>query len=385
MNNNDEIKNLSKIKIYLYLKKLWIYEINTKEDFPKIPFNYNDLVESIIKLNRTDKLIFIYFYRKFINDMLFEEEKIIKLNNDDKNNNNLAFYFYLYLLIMDNPDIINYYYPIDYIIEINKKLKNIDKSQYQYQFIILLKIIKELIYFYEQNDYDDENESENENEELKKIKNEIEDISENIFENNNYNIKDIKSKNIDKIYIEVISGLIKTKQIENDETTNNIIKQLDLENIYITKEMFDELYKILECKEEGYIKEYEILNEDDLFCNEKLNFYYILFKYIFKNQIYIYQIPLFYKLRKFIIKQLKSNKSNYKNIIDNNIKDKLKFIIKYLLDSEYYFKKYENEIILEKEKNELIQNNDIKLKIINVNKKGMYNNNNDSKSIKVQK
>ena len=85
----------------------------------------------------------------------------------------------------------------------------------------------------------------------------------------------------------------------------NIIIQLDLESIDITKIIFDGIHDILENKEN--IFKYIILDNDDLFDNSKINFYYILLKYILKKSIFIYQIDFLMKTRGIIIKLIKSN------------------------------------------------------------------------------
>ena len=74
--------------------------------------------------------------------------------------------------------------------------------------------------------------------------------------------------------------------IINNKKNYNIINQLELENINITKIMFDELSQILNSNK-SYINEYIILKEKDLYNEKKINFYFILLKYILKNSIYI--------------------------------------------------------------------------------------------------
>ena len=55
--------------------------------------------------------------------------------------------------------------------------------------------------------------------------------------------------------------------------------------------MFNKLSNILNSKE-AYISENIISNVDDLMMDNKINFYYLLLKYILKNNIILYkQIP----------------------------------------------------------------------------------------------
>ena len=127
--------------------------------------------------------------------------------------------------------------------------------------------------------------------------------------------------------------MIKKHKFEDYEYIHDIFEQLDLENIDITNHMFDKLYKILS-KEDNFIKEYLIKNEDDLMEIKKINFYYILIKYILKSPIYIYQIPLLLNNRNYIIKLIMNNKLNRLCILRKNlskeIQERLEYIIKKL-------------------------------------------------------
>jgi hypothetical protein len=124
--------------------------------------------------------------------------------------------------------------------------------------------------------------------------------------------------------------------------TNRIIGELDLENINITKSMFNEISKDL-LSNESYINEYKITSFDDLFISNKVDFYYILFKYILKNSIYIYYIDFLNDIRKIIIKKKQNQSSNNNRKIDNNFKDKIIYIIKFFTNSDYYVEKYINQ------------------------------------------
>ena len=124
--------------------------------------------------------------------------------------------------------------------------------------------------------------------------------------------------------------------MENYENIVNILKQLDIGNINITETMFNELNKFL--NNQKYINNYYIKNIIDLDNTEIINFYYLLFKYILKNPIYIYHIKFLFQIRKNIITNIqKSNEkcqANFKN------KEQKEYVIRFLLDSEYYYLKY---------------------------------------------
>ena len=99
--------------------------------------------------------------------------------------------------------------------------------------------------------------------------------------------------------------------------------------------MFDKLLKLLN-NNKNNITEYLILNEGDLYNKKKINFYYILLKFVFKNSIYIYHISALLSTRKLILRNIKSNKILYNNIEEND-NDKFEDIIKKLVDSKYYY------------------------------------------------
>ena len=276
----------------------------------------------------------LYFKKNIINPLLYEFDKIINLDYDKVDN--ISYYFYLTLLIENNPNVIDYYFSIQFIKNINKN--NINNNN-NIKKILLSKIIIDLIKYYRGLE-----ESENNLEEIKKI----EDFNIKIIKNNknalnelnlNFSIKEIKSKTIEEIYLEIIISLIKNK-LENYQYIENLIKQLDIESIIITPKMFNEIKAQLDNTESD--KEYMISKENDLFDNKKITLYYILLKYICKEQIFIYQINFFLKTRIYIIKLIKSNSKCFENSkIDNIIKERLEYIIEKITDSKYYMKKYD--------------------------------------------
>ena len=96
---------------------------------------------------------------------------------------------------------------------------------------------------------------------------------------------------------------------------------------------------------------------------KKINFYYILFKYILKYQIYIYQIPFLLKSRKNILELIKSNLKEIKNKDIKDIYNKFEYIIDFFTDSKYY-KKYIEFNISNEEQNEsknYIKNNNLSI------------------------
>ena len=90
---------------------------------------------------------------------------------------------------------------------------------------------------------------------------------------------------------------------------------------------------------EENLRDYEIYEADDLLNIKKINFYYIFFKYVLKNQIYKNQIPFLLKIKKRILTFIKFNYniSSIINKINEPIrKEKIEFVLKFFLDLYYY-------------------------------------------------
>ena len=123
----------------------------------------------------------------------------------------------------------------------------------------------------------------------------------------NLNEDDILKKKIDEIYIEIINTLIRSKKIEYFEYAYNIFEQLDLKNISLTKIIFNGLMN-----EQNFIKDYELNYIEDLNDERKINFYYLFLEFIFKNPIYIYNVPFLLKAKNLFLELLK--KEMFKNL-----------------------------------------------------------------------
>ena len=298
--------------------------------------NYSE-ISKIIELKAIKLSLFLYFNKKNIHNILYDSEELISLNKIDLND--FSDYFYIDLLIMDEPNIINYSYSIEIIQNLNL---SINEKNGKIKKIIQSKIVIDLINNYKSNEEYNYDTDEN-------ILNSIEKRNIKIIESNiqyfkelnlNYDKNEFLLKKIDEIYIEIIIELIKTNKFSDYEYIINVINQLNLESIYITKNIFIGLYNILK---EEFIKRFIFSKIDDLSNIEIINFYFILFKYIIKNSIYLYHFPILLNTRIFILNNIKNNKIPIwilNSIKDSLIKERIDYIIKEITDSEYYFNKY---------------------------------------------
>ena len=242
-----------------------------------------------------------------------------------------SFIYYLSLLLKKQENIVNFSYVIDFI----KKIDNDNNSQNnELRKLFVSKIILYLI-----NNFEGIKESDEYNIIIDSMKKKNEKIIDNtnVFKNYNLNFENIKEISLKKLYLDILVELIKNKKLENYDFSNDILTKLDLENIDINHKMFKVLKNILE--DEKYICDYKMNSIEDFFKETKINFYYILIKYFFKNSFYIYNIPLLYKIRNTIINIIKTKRKEFLShfYFENiNLFNRFYYNIKFILDSNYY-------------------------------------------------
>ena len=238
---------------------------------------------------------------------------------------------------MINDDILHYFkISLEFIENINNMQNLINDEVYKK--VIYSKIIIDLIKYFNQ---DEENVSTENLEKIEEFNKKI--LEDNLSEFNKIiNYKGIlEDGKIDEIYSSILEKLIRNNEFKNYDDVLKILKQLDYENIYLTDSMLENLKTILNSSED-FINNYKISNIFDLINdNSKINFYYILFKYILKNAFYIYQIEFLVKFREVIIDSLKTNLEKIKDSLKpaNNNNEKIIYIIKSLDFAYYYFNK----------------------------------------------
>ena len=239
---------INKIALTLFERKKELY--SELDPFYGILRKCKDVGNLFLKkINKIDFIAIFYFGMSIIHSILYDLDDIITIIFEDMTQTCLAYIFYLNLLINDDSDVVNYKYSIDYIKILNDEQKKIKDK---YILFIKAKIIIDLITNFRNTDeyYQDEHD-----ELLKEFEYENKKImEENKNALNNFNIILDENKTIDEIYNEIIISLIKQRKFEDYENTLNIIKQLELENIYLTKTICQGLTQLFTSNEE-YINE----------------------------------------------------------------------------------------------------------------------------------
>jgi len=358
-------------------------DTNTNEDLDKNS-SFVNFIEKLTDIE-IDKLInleiqipkifyFLLVNKKVIHKILYDKDVTINIDNKSLGNN-FHNYFYLVKLIEDQNEIVNYKYNFDII----KNLKN-QKSKGKFYDILVAKILKILIANFEEPDDNIQEEINSIQEEINSIQEKINSIKEekNNQITNSEQLKDIDlDDDIDTIYIHlIINNLLKSGKIEEkDKKEENFVKgfieELDLENIEMTKTMCKELVDYFN-NNINKDKEKDIYN---IYDNKNINFYYNLFKYILKNNYYIYQINFLLELRQKILKIIRKKNQEF---IDNYKKpnnERFIFIINFLLDSRYYYDK----IIEPKIVNKYLDKNNSQNDNENISKNSSYDNTNKEK------
>ena len=302
-------------------------------DIKKLFINFDRLREIY---NKNELIIFKIWNVFDIYEILYDTEEII---NIDKNITDLSSNFYLTLLIQKANNVINYQYNLEYLQNILHQINS--NINLNFLNLILSKILYHLIDNYRENS--------NLNNSDLEIQQELSEMEEKVItfiEKNNIfiNLKEeIMAINIGELYSKIIYELVINNTIDNFEKVYNIVKEIEIEKIDFTESMFI-IFVDLFYTEKKIVDKYSILEEKDFGDINKINFYFIFLKYIFKQSIFIYNFKLFLETRKFIINKIRLgyNLNSFILLQDNNLIEREKYIIKSLLDSDYYFEKLNN-------------------------------------------
>jgi len=335
-----DIKSLPrKLQLLFIISLKQIESVGKNSSAKGIPFELEE-INKIQKINRPDFLIFLYINKDRLHDQLYENEEFLKIDIEIKDKK-ISQYIYLCLLIEDRAEVCNY----QYLFELISKLNDIQRGEKEkiLKKIIMAKMILSLVDNYRQIDNNEDNKGE---EELDKISNFNKNIltdNDNITKLNQYKLKieDINLKKIEEIYLIIIKYLIENSKLEDFEFIENIINQIELESIFLTKLMLNELNIIL-TKEKEYIKKYEIISFDDIFDKSKIYFYYNLIKYILKQSLYIFQFQFLLEASKKILDLIKNNLGKLSTFIKkSNYKYQIEYILKQFIGENFYKYYYE--------------------------------------------
>ena len=304
--------------------------------------SYTDITKIIDRIEPAKCTMFLYSNKSTIHKILNEEDKIVRIKEENLDNYNMKSLFYLALDIKGEEYFINYSYS-DVII---KNIYSIIKKENKPFRKFMLSIIYDVMLDNYQNldNSEDSITSEELDKISKEIKSSINDQLQNleILESDKELPKEI---DIENFYIKITIYLIKKRKIENFEYTKDIMEQLDLENIELTNKIYTELKKVFDDNEgkEDYLAHYRIKNFDNLNNEKTINFYFILFKYIFKDSIYIYNIKFLLDTKKAIIGILRKDNNKIEEILktktekgNEDLNARKQFMLKKFLDSEYY-------------------------------------------------
>ena len=305
---------------------------------------YEELKELLNYINKDNQTLLFYLNRIKIQEILDKEDKIVDIDEENINNISLKSLFYLSLAILNDSYVINYSYKKDVIMNL---YNNIKKEGKNYKKLLLYIIFNILLNNYEQLDTSDDSLTDGE---IDEIKNEIKNFLNEqllILKKSDLflNKKEDDLLDIENTYSGILIWLIKNRKFEDYKYVEDIMVQLDLENIELTNNMFKEIKKEFdENSKKDYIDNYKIKKFESLNNEKIVNFNFLMLNYVFKNNIYIYNIDFLLESKKNIHNLLNEDYVSFKNLIISNVHepnqnfDKKKvFILKRFLDSEYYY------------------------------------------------
>lgn len=283
MNNNIIYEDLP-FKKQLYYYCFGNNQIIKNDPILKLGLSFRqEDINSILQLDNTEIIRNLYINREKIDKILSdsdEKEDVIEIKYE-MCKKGLRDLFYLNLTINYKIEIINYKFDKIFIKEIYNNY--IKERKNKFEQIMISKIILDLIKYYKLSEYYDEDKD---FEEIKNFKEKTSTIIEqnlSIFKSLllDFTKDDILAKSIDLLYKEIILSLIKLKF----KDAIDIFNHLDLENIILSESITNELWETLKSK--GFLDYFKINDLNDLFNSEKLQFFYIFFKYIFKSNFYL--------------------------------------------------------------------------------------------------
>ena len=351
----SKIKNtiLSKKQKFLFLGLIdpLKLKLNEEEDHDspfsnllKKSISYNQLISIISGTNREASILllnFLYKYSKIINEIADEKQELIKINDIffDNDDGIIIKTFYLELLVNSDEMMIWYVHDFTLIESLMKILHKFNEENLIYKTNILARLIYNIIKAHENSEtFINENQSsiDNYNNNL------IDYLSDTIVEIKKelkfeYDIDKLLETNIQKIYCSFFDEIF-ILMLNNDKKTENILIQMELEDMNFTRILSENILDKLNNEES--LNKIELNEVEDIINETKINFLFFVIKYFIKDASYYTHIKFLENQRKNLIKILKNKEKlqQYIILLDNNKIDKIKFIIKKLLNNSYVIK-----------------------------------------------
>ena len=298
--------NMAKIELENKIFQFPMEEIEYNQIF--MIKNISELTNVLSNIKKEYQLKFLYSNRKIIRNILYEADTNLKIVKENLDVSHIHSFYYLHnIIIDDNIFIINYNYDIDIINELY--LRMTQEKNLLRKFIIYILAFPIIYNFKGFN----ENLNSLEEEKIEEIFTNIKDfIPKQVLISKkfdlNLDLTNYEMLNISNIYAKIIITLIRNKNLENLEYSKDIFEQLDLENIQLSHEMYLQIKNEFDnISDKEYINCYKVVDLDSFIREANINFYYILFKYIFKVSLYIYNIEFLLEARKTVIKFVKND------------------------------------------------------------------------------
>ena len=201
------------------------------EKYEKININLEDFNDMLNETYFFEVIKYLFVNKKTIHDILYREDIIISLNSKEENDasKDLPYLLPLSLLLLDS-NFTDFSFSLNFLLSINELRK---KEKEKYKKVIISKISLDLINYYKGLDeyFNDSNKRKKEIEKIRIDNDEIVNNNTTSFNQFGLNIRDIKSKNIKEIYIEILKALISQNKDKNYNVSFEIISQLHLNSL----------------------------------------------------------------------------------------------------------------------------------------------------------
>ena len=317
--------------------------------------NYENIKTILTKYN-INRMEYCYLNRKKISSILYDEDKTLTIDSNILKD--FFDYYHLYLMIKENSEITNYIFDFPLI----KNLNDLRIQEKGIKRLILAKMTIYLINNYRTLDEFDSDHGDDCTRIIEECQNVIKNEKEVFNKNKNEIIiddLDNEDLGIDELYCEILVSLIKNNKLNDaNEEILNLLNELGIKNLRLNKIIVDGLKKVLIAEN---LKDYIIETYKDLFDDEKLSFYYMLFSFILKSSDYVFHIPFLYETRKKIKELINKNGHKFTNDLKKLKKDpkldKINIVLNYFIELKYYLEKQKKNKESQREENAIKEDN----------------------------